>query len=393
MRWASAHSTDADPMAAAREVGETLERDLGPGACDLVLLFAGAAHVAQSGAIAGVIRERLSPRQIAGVSANGVVTSGHEVESGPAISAIAARLPGVTVSPFIVTKDVWAAIPDSPEAFDAIAPGVRGAELVLLFADPFSLDSNAVLAVFHRHAPGCRAVGGIAGASPRPGGNALVLNDWVSAEGGFAIALGGAIRADVVVSQGCRPVGPPLEVTRVQGNVVFELDGQPALERAEQVLRELPEAEREHLKHGLYVGRPVRRDGSGRAEYLIRNLLGADRERGLLAIGDQPAEQERIRLHVRDGKSARDDLEMLLAPQVFDSKAHAALLFLCNGRGRGLHGRADGDLALVTAALGGATPAAGMFCAGEIGPLGERNYVHGHTASIAILRPAERAPG
>jgi len=38
-------------------------------------------------------------------------------------------------------------------------------------------------------------------------------------------------------------------------------------------------------------------------------------------------------------------------------------------------------------ALKAAAPCAGMFCAGELGPVGERNFLHGHTASIAIVRP------
>jgi small ligand-binding sensory domain FIST len=225
----------------------------------------------------------------------------------------------------------------------------------------------------------------------RPGTNALVLNDWVSSDGGIAIALRGALRVDVVLSQGCRPIGPPLEVTRARGNVVMELDGQPALERAEQVLRQLAEREREHLKHGLYVGRPARSGASARGDYLIRNLLGADRERGAIAIGDHIAEHERLRLHVRDAQTAREDLEMLLSPQVVDVAAGAALVFACNSRGRGLHGRSDGDISIVQSALGGAVPAAGMFCAGEIGPVAGNNFLHGHTASIAIVRPAARA--
>ncbi len=63
------------------------------------------------------------------------------------------------------------------------------------------------------------------------------------------------------------------------------------------------------------------------------------------------------------------------------------LLFACNGRGTGLYGAPDGDIAPLQSALGGAVPAAGMFCAGEIGPVGERSLLHGHTASIAIIRP------
>ena len=104
-----------------------------------------------------------------------------------------------------------------------------------------------------------------------------------------------------------------------------------------------------------------------------------------MAVGDLVAEGELVRLHVRDATTAREDLELLLAPQAFDTKAAAALLFSCNGRGRRLYGEPDGDIAPLQEALGG-VPAAGMFCAGEIGPVGGRNHLHGHTASIAILR-------
>jgi small ligand-binding sensory domain FIST len=141
---------------------------------------------------------------------------------------------------------------------------VKDAELVLLLADPFTFDIERCLGAFNRHAPGVRVVGGMASAGQRPGSNAIVLNDWIAHEGGVGLVLGGALRADVVVSQGCRPVGPPLEVTRAEGNIVLELDGQPALERAEQVLRALSDRERRYLEHGLYLGRPCARARAAR---------------------------------------------------------------------------------------------------------------------------------
>jgi small ligand-binding sensory domain FIST len=121
---------------------------------------------------------------------------------------------------------------------------------------------------------------------------------------------------------------------------------------------------------------------------VIRNLLGADRARGIVAIGDLVTTGERIRLHVRDSETAQEDLELLLLPQALDTRAEAALVFSCNGRGSNLYNRPNGDIQPLQSALGGAVPAAGFFCAGEIGPVGEKNYLHGHTASIAIIRPA-----
>jgi small ligand-binding sensory domain FIST len=387
MRWASAASTLADSAEAAAEAGAAIRAALGEGPVDLCLAFLSAPHVASAHEIAKSLREALSPGCLAGASARGTVTREHEVEQGTMLSVIAARLPGVEVKPFLLLTEAWRGAIEDAATFDVHAPGARDAELVLLLGDPFSIDVDRVLTLFNRFAPGVRVVGGMASASARPGGNALVLNDWLSPDGAIAIALHGALRADVVVSQGCAPIGPPLDVTHVEENVIVTLDGQPALERIENLLRELPESERSRLKHGLYVGRPARGGASGRGDYLIRNLLGADRDRGVIAVGDRIPLREKIRLHVLDARAALEDLELLLTPQVVDSRAAAALLFACNGRGRILHGAPDRDIATLQGALGGGIPAAGMFCAGEIGPVGGRNFQHGHTASIAIVRP------
>jgi small ligand-binding sensory domain FIST len=391
MRWASAVSTLADGVLAVEAVAEALRTGLAGATPDLLMVFIGATHTRHAESLAASLRQKLSPGCLLGVTANGVVSREHELETGPALSVLAARLPGVSIRPFVLSQDIWRDALGDPKVFDAAAPGVRESEVVLLTADPFSLDVERVLAAFHRHARGVRVVGGMASAAPRPHGNRILLNDWVADEGGVGLALGGPLRVDVIVSQGCRPVGPPLTVTRAEGNLILELDGQPALERAEQTLRSLDDGEREALRNGLYIGRPARIGAEGRGDWLIRNLLGADRDRGALAVGDLIGEREKIRLHVRDREAAREDLEMLLSPQAFDGQAGAALLFACNGRGRGLHGVPDGDIGPLQSALGG-VPVAGMFCAGEIGPVGERNFLHGHTASIAIVREAAPRP-
>jgi small ligand-binding sensory domain FIST len=379
-------SRHVDAAAAADEVADRLLETLEEGPVDLLLLFFTAPFVTEAEAIAQTLKGRLSPGCMAGASGGAILGDRHEYDGAPALTAIAARLPGVEVKPFILVASAWVAAAADPLEFARHTPGAHDAELVLLLGDPFSLDIENVLRAFNQHAPGVRVVGGMASAGVRPLSNALVLNDWISREGGIGIALKGALRVDVVVSQGCRPVGPALEVTKVEKNFIIELDGQPAVERAEQVLRTLPEAEREQLAQGLYVGRPARGNASGRGDYLIRNLLGADRDRGAIAVADLVPVRERVRLHVRDARTAREDLELLLAPQEFDSRALGALMFSCNGRGRPLFGTPDVEIGILQAALGGSVPAAGFFCAGEVGPVGEKNFLHGHTASIAIVR-------
>ena len=58
-------------------------------------------------------------------------------------------------------------------------------------------------------------------------------------------------------------------------------------------------------------------------------------------------------------------------------------MFTCNGRGRNLFGEPDHDAGVVAELLG--PPRAGMFCAGEIGPVGSQNFLHAFTASLALF--------
>lgn len=387
MQWASAESRQEPAQTAATQVASELREELGGAPADLMLAFVSGPGRARCEAAIQTLRAEFPATTFALVSTRGVVTRAHEVEQGAALSVIAARLPGVEVKPFLLMRESWAEAVESEEAFDLRAPGARGAELVVLLGDPFSLDVDRILSLFNRWAPGVRVVGGLASASSRPLGNTVALNDWSAHEGGLGLAFHGALRVDVIVSQGCAPFGPPLDVTHVEDNLILTLDGQPAVERIEQVLRDMPEAERSRLAQGLYVGRPARGDASGRGDYLIRNLLGADRERGAIAVADMIGAREKIRLHVRDARAALDDLQMLLSPQAFDSAASGMLLFACNGRGQGLFGEADRDIRTLQESLVAQAPCAGMFCAGELGPVGGRNFLHGHTASIAIIRP------
>jgi small ligand-binding sensory domain FIST len=392
MRWAEAHSTFEDPVEAAAQAAAMLRERLGDGPVDLLLVFLTAPLVTAAEPVGECLRERLGPACLAGASGSAVITSAAEIETGPAITLLGARLPGVQVRPFVMTGAAWAeGAMDDPNEFARHTPGAAGAKIVFILGDPFTLHAEGVLAAFNRHAPGVPVVGGMASAGMRPSANVLMLNDWIAHEGGVGIALAGDLRVDVIVSQGCRPVGPSLTVTRANQNILVELDGRPALERLEEVLRGLPAAEREMLKHGLYVGRPARGNASGRGDWLVRNLLGADREQGLVAVGDLMRDHERLRLHVRDAVTATEDLEMLLSPQVFDTPAAGGLMFSCNGRGRGFFGAPDRDITTLQQVLGGAVPVAGMRCAGEIGPVGAENRLHGYTASIALIRPASAA--
>ena len=109
-------------------------------------------------------------------------------------------------------------------------------------------------------------------------------------------------------------------------------------------------------------------------------MLSADRATGAVAVGDTIAVGSTVQFQVREAASADEDLHGLLTGRV----ARGALVFTCNGRGRRLFGTPDHD-AIVVGDLLGTSAMAAMFSAGELGPVGGRNAVHGFTASIAIF--------
>jgi small ligand-binding sensory domain FIST len=171
-------------------------------------------------------------------------------------------------------------------------------------------------------------------------------------------------------------------VTRGRRNFVEELAGRPAIERLRELADRADEAERELLQHGLQIGFVVdeHRADFGRGDFLVRNVLGADRATGAIAVGEQVQVGRTVQFHVRDAAAADEDLRALLAAE----SAAAAVVFTCNGRGRALFGERDHDAGVVTEILG-PIPTAGMFCSGELGPVGSRNALHAYTASLALF--------
>ncbi|MBK9178183.1 MAG: FIST C-terminal domain-containing protein [Acidimicrobiales bacterium] len=362
-------------------VGEVLER-LGPEP-DLAVVLVTAPHAGALEDIAGVVRATLAPRVLLGATAVSVLGGRREVEDAAAVALWAGRLG--TVAPVRLT----ARTTGGGLRIDGLDPErLDRASTLLLLADPFSLPVERLLADVHDRHPGLTVVGGLASAARGPGGNRLVLGEATHADGAVGVLLHRPVAT--VVSQGCRPIGHPLTVTRSERNVVYELAGRPALARLQEVLGGLDADERALAARGLHVGRVIdeHRAEFGRGDFLIRGVLGADREVGALAVGEVVEVGATLQFQVRDAASADEDLRALLA----GTSADAALVFTCNGRGTGLFGRPDHDASLVSDLLGG-VPVAGMFCAGEIGPVGGRPFVHGLTASVALFRDDPGPPG
>jgi small ligand-binding sensory domain FIST len=387
LQFSSILSRERDAARAGRALAEATRSGLGMEPVDLACLFFSAHYAQAADVLRDVLREELAPTVLLGCTGEGVIAGLEEIEGAPAVTLWAARLPGVTLTPLR---------PSFTEDDEALMVGGRPARresgadrpFFLLLADPFSTPVDAVLGQLADHAPGSSAIGGLAGGGHDLGENRMVLNDAVYEDGMVGVALSGPVSIRTVVSQGCRPIGERYVVTKAEHNVIHELGGAPALERLQAVFESLSREQRRLAHQALHVGIVMdeHRNRFERGDFLVRNLIGADRESGSVAIGDRVREGQTVQFHVRDAESASEDLHLLLAA---DRSSHpcpprSALLFSCCGRGRGLFGRPNHDVTVIRERAGD-IPVSGFFAQGEIGPVGGGNFLHGYTASVAIF--------
>jgi small ligand-binding sensory domain FIST len=176
-------------------------------------------------------------------------------------------------------------------------------------------------------------------------------------------------------------------VTEVDGPVLLGLAGQPALDQLLASAASLGDDDRSIFEIGPQVGLVVDEAKATfrTGDFLIRNVTGVDPDRRGVAVGAHVEVGTTVQFHVRDAASADEELRSLMAavPAPRPGADRGALLFTCNGRGSAFFGRPDHDAEIVADIVGPAV--AGMACAGEIGPIGGRNRLHGYTASVVVF--------
>jgi small ligand-binding sensory domain FIST len=374
-------STSESAWEAAREAArEAWGGALGGAEVDLAFVFLSPAHLVEAEAAASAVREELAPRHLLGCVAEGVVARDRELEEGPAVAVWASALPGAEIECFhvaAVQTEEGTAVAGFPELDD---PG-----LVALLVDPFTFPVGPFLTRLNEAHERIPLVGGIAAGGGRPGAQALILEDAVHTEGAVGAVVSG-LPVLTVVSQGCRPIGREAVITRCEGNVAYELAGEPALERLRREIAALSSEEQALAARGLLAGLVIdeNRPQYETGDFLMRGLLSADEATGALALGETVRVGQTLRFFVRDAASADADLRQALADAPRRARPAGALLFTCNGRGTNMFPEPDHDARVVAEALG-TRALAGFFCGGEIGPVGGKAFLHGFTATLAVF--------
>jgi small ligand-binding sensory domain FIST len=376
MPYHSAFSQHSDCALAIGEIiGEMLER-IGE-APDVAVVFLPEKFRTDASNIINTIQKLLKPKSLIGTITDSIISGSREIENGQAMCLWTGNCLGkiTSVRSEALNSAVGGLILDDLPDTDA--------HTLILLADPLSFPITEALQLWEASNPDLQVIGGLSSGAPAIGRSYLIVDNDIHTNGAVGLLVSGLTKVKPIVSQGCRPIGDPFTVTSSKANIIETLGNQSALTRLQDVFNSLSEAEKNLVNTGLHVGRVINENqlDFGRGDFLIRAVLGADQRTGHLAIGDEIEVGEIIQFHVRDAQTATHDLVELINPI---EQSDGALVFSCNGRGIDLFGESDHD-SLLVADLVKSEASAGMFCVGEIGPIGGRSFLHGFTASIAFF--------
>ncbi len=374
-------SDELDPVGAFAEAADEAARGL-DGDCDLALVFAGAPHLGHAKSLLSEVHARLEPGSLIGCGAGGVLGGGREIEEGPGAVVWALAAPGATIA----THHFEAEPAEDGVALSGIPEPDALGEALIVLADPYTFSAEALLARLNGERPGMPVLGGLASAAAA--GSAALFRDGEVLHGGAVACSLGHVGLVPCVSQGATPIGPEMTITAARGNLITELASRPAIVRLRDAIGDLEPREQALAAQGLMLGLVIDENQPEyeRGDFLVRPIIGADPDADTLAIGERVRVGQTVRMHVRDGATADEDLRDALragSAALGSAGAAGALLFTCNGRGSHMFDLPDHDVSALEDALG--APAGGFFCAGEIGPVGGRNFLHGFTATIAVF--------
>ena len=355
----------------------------------LGLVFMSPRFFPQAKPVLEILRVHAKIPLLVGCSSQSLIVNGEELEENPGLTLGLYSLPGVELKAFYFKQE---------QVEEANGPGYWRLETGiepertngwLAFIDPFHLDSEAWLHTWNEAYAPLPVMGGLASGDFTDQRTQVYLNGDAYEEGGVAISVGGDIKLASVISQGCTPIGETWTLTRVEDNVIHEIGNRPAYKVLEETFNQLSQAEQKIARNNLFVGLVVNEylEDFHRGDFLIRNLLVVDPRSGSIAVGAFPRAGQTMQFQRRSAAAAMEDMDELLgraAKQLQGAKIYGACLCSCNGRGLGLFGRPNHDAHCVQEQFG-PIGLAGFFCNGEIGPIGEKNFLHGFTASLALF--------
>jgi small ligand-binding sensory domain FIST len=389
IRAAVGNSTEINSARAALEAARQVNEGLEGSSADWAIAFVTPEHVPHLGAVQEALSGALSTPYIVGCTAAGVLAGGREIESGPGVGVLGVSSDQMRATPFLFHDEGDHGMTAGVRLGQRLLNSRGSDDLLLVWPDAYHVRPDRLLQGLDAVLSGIPVLGGAASSRAGSDSTQQFCGSECCSSAVSGLRLGGRFSHVVGITQGCRPLGKPSRVTRSHDNLILELDGRPALdvlrERAPRGLMEDPERAFHFLFVGLLPESDVPEVRPG--EYLIRNVVAADPDTGVLAIADNVEEGRHILFAQREPTAARSDLSRVLeeiSPARTGLDYRFALYFNCLARGSSLYEREGVDSELLGQALPG-VPLLGFFCGAEIGPLRGSNQLFTYTGVLLLV--------
>lgn len=378
------HSQSLSTTEAAERATLMAMGNAGIAKADLAIVFATINYQTEYEDLYQAVQSNANCDELIGCSGMSVLTSAGEFEEEPALAVMVIRseqLSAVSFSARGTASEVGEQIQES------IQSGLGNDSLLVIFPDVRAL--NPAELVKHIGDDGSVPVVGAAVSGDATGAQMYHWKGEAATEGGLTgILLTGGLSTEIGVAQGCQPIGKPREVTRSDGRVIFELDGEPALERFKGTLQLLTQDDIRKSGGTVFVGIAMDPENKNpiRGDFLIRNLVGINEEHAALAVSEEVREGQLVQFHLRNPNAAAEEIQAIIAQLAEKTRQHPpafGLYFNCLGRGKGLYGEANHDIGVIQEKFPG-LPVIGFFGNSEFAPIGGRNFAHAYTGVFVL---------
>jgi len=267
---------------------------------------------------------------------------------------------------------------------EQVGSAVAEGGCLLMLPDVAGLDPRALLGGLEERLGFVPVLGGVAAGMPL-----FELFNAQTVRGGLAGAALSGAPPIVGVAQGCLPIGEPYVITEAEGTLMREIGSRPAVEILKEAILTLENPAERVRRAGIFAGLAMNPAKSPleRGDFLVRNLAGVDQESGAIAVAEPVKVGQTIQFQIRDGQSAREDLQSTLdgmAKRLGGRRPAFGCYFNCAGRGQGLFGAPDHDVTLIRQTLG-EFPLVGFFGNGEFAPIGRQNFFHNYTGALVVF--------
>ncbi|HEY6418130.1 MAG TPA: FIST N-terminal domain-containing protein [Candidatus Binataceae bacterium] len=388
VRGGVGHSTATNPKTAAAEAVAQALAQAKLSRAEGAICFASTRYGAAYPMILRTVASEARTHEVAGCSSLGVIAREHEIESGQSLAVLVFGGDGISAKRFFVPTLRGRGREVAAEIAAAVRPSLGAQNLLCVFADTYTMDPDTLLSTLARELPGVAFAGGGASEDGSIGETFQFCGDVVSSNSVSGMLISGDFDLTIATSLACTPVGPAHRVTAARDNVLIELDGRPAYE----VFAEAAGPHASDLRRALafvFLGVPIERGPVARLErghYLIRNIVGASEEHGVIAVAHQPAVGDSVGFVIRDAERARQDLKATLEDLStrITSPPAFGLYFDCVSRGSGLYNIPGHDSAYIRQYLG-EVPIAGFFTGFEIGPIGATTELLQYSGVLALI--------